>query len=45
MMAHADKKSGTKSPEWWKHLRPENKRAFWKKVRKTVKEVLRGNKD
>jgi hypothetical protein len=48
MMAHADKKSGTKSPEWWKHLRPFGKRAFWKKVRKAVKKALRrhdGNKD
>ena len=44
-MAHADKKSGTKSPEWWKHLRKENKRKFWKMVRKAVKEAIRGNQD
>jgi myo-inositol catabolism protein IolC len=44
-MAHADKKSGTHSPEWWKHLRPFGKRAFWKKVRKSIKEALRGNQD
>ena len=40
MMAHADKKSGTKSPEWCKHLR-KKKRVFWKKVRKAVKTALR----
>lgn len=44
MMAHADKKSGTSSPEWWKHLRKE-KRVFWKRVRKAVKEAIRGNQD
>ena len=39
-MARADKKSGTHSPEWWKHLRKE-KRTFWKKVRKAVKKILK----
>ena len=39
-MARADKKSGTSSPEWWKHLRKE-KRVFWKKVRKAVKKILK----
>ncbi|MCR9254220.1 MAG: hypothetical protein NXI20_27655 [bacterium] len=23
----------TKSPEWWKHLKPELKRYFWKRER------------
>jgi myo-inositol catabolism protein IolC len=28
---------GVPKPEWWKHLRPFNKRRFWKKVRRAFK--------
>lgn len=31
---------GVPAPEWWKHLRPFNKRRFWKKVRHKVKIAL-----
>lgn len=31
----------TNAPEWWKHLRPENKRRYWKKLRRVVKQDLR----
>jgi len=27
----------TRKPEWWKHLRPFNKRRFWKAERKRAK--------
>ena len=37
----AKTESNVPSPEWWKHLRPENKRKFWKKVRKTVKFLIK----
>jgi len=37
-MAYA--KYGVKSPEWWKHLK-ENKRRFWKRVRKLFKQELK----
>jgi hypothetical protein len=33
---------GVPAPEWWKHLRPFNKRRFWKKVRRKVKIALAG---
>lgn len=40
-MAYA--KYDVKSQEWWKHLK-ENKRRFWKKVRKLVKQELTEHK-
>jgi len=27
----------TRPDEWWKHLRPYNKRRFWKRERKAAK--------
>lgn len=33
-MAHVRKGVLVASPEWWKHLRPYNKRKFWKAQRK-----------
>lgn len=38
----ASKKKGisTPAPQWWKHLRPEYKRIFWKKERKVQKEKI-----
>jgi hypothetical protein len=39
-MAHA--KDGVRAPEWWKHLRKFNKRAYHKKARKSCKGALRG---
>ena len=38
-MAH--KRGLTKSPEWWKHLRPFNKRKFSKAERQAIKEVVK----
>lgn len=29
------------APEWWKHLRPFNKRKFWKRVRAAMRVMLR----
>jgi hypothetical protein len=37
-MATVKKGILTAAGEWWKHLRPYNKRAFWKKERKAAKE-------
>lgn len=33
-MAHIHKGQLTRAGEWWRHLRPYNKRAFWKGERK-----------
>ncbi|MGH7104419.1 MAG: hypothetical protein ACREFJ_18725 [Acetobacteraceae bacterium] len=37
----ATKKKGilTRSPEWWKHLRPYVKRLFWKRERRAAKQL------
>jgi hypothetical protein len=40
-MAKADGKFQVRAPEWWKHLRPSNKRTFWIKVRKKAKQLIR----
>lgn len=40
-MATVKKGILTRAHEWWKHLRPYNKRRFWKRERKTArKDVL-----
>ena len=40
-MAKADGKFQVRAPEWWKHLRPSNKRNFWGKVRRMAKQLIR----
>ena len=40
-MGHADKKTNTPSPEWAKHLRPEGKRKFHKKVRRKIRRTVK----
>jgi hypothetical protein len=30
-----------RTPEMWKHLRPYNKRRFWKRERSAIQRVLR----
>ena len=42
-MAHSRKDTFTKSPEWWKHLRPFNKRKVAKAERRAA--VKRIQKD
>jgi hypothetical protein len=39
----ATKKKGilAKASEWWKHLRPYNKRTFWKKHRKAEQRICK----
>jgi len=37
----SDKRTGLPAPEWWKHLRPYNKRKFWGKVRTHERNRLR----
>lgn len=39
-MAHKRKDTLAKSPEWWKHLRPENKRRVAKNERRAAKEQI-----
>ena len=36
-MATVKKGVLTNSPEWWVHLRPYNKRYFWKRERKAAR--------
>lgn len=36
-MATVKKGITTKSPQWWKHLKPFNKRVFWKAERKSAR--------
>jgi hypothetical protein len=43
-MANVKKGQTVRATEWWKHLRPENKRRFWKKQRKADKRNLKLNK-
>jgi hypothetical protein len=39
-MAHKRKDTLVKSPEWWKHLRPENKRRVAQAERRAAKKVI-----
>ena len=39
-MAHKRKDTLTSSPEWWKHLRPFNKRRVSKKEREAAKQDI-----
>ena len=39
-MAHVRKDTLTKPPEWWKHLRPYNKRRVAKKERRTAGRMI-----
>lgn len=40
-MATIKKGTLAKAHEWWKHLRPENKRKFWKQERMLVKQFIK----
>lgn len=40
-MAKADGKFQVAAPEWWKHLRPWNKRKFWSKLRHKAKQIIK----
>jgi len=40
-MAHKRKDTLTKSPQWWKHLRPYNKRKTAKAERRAATEQIR----
>jgi len=40
IMAHKRKDTLTSSPEWWKHLRPFNKRRVSKKEREAAKQDI-----
>lgn len=42
-MGHTEKLANIPSPEWWKHLKPYNKRKFYKKVRKAFKRLIKEN--
>lgn len=44
-MANIKKGQTVAATEWWKHLRPENKRRFWKKQRKDNKRIINESKD
>jgi hypothetical protein len=44
-MAHKRKDTLTKSPEWWKHLRPFTKRKVAKAERKAAKEAVKKDID
>jgi hypothetical protein len=39
-MAHVRKDTLTASPEWWKHLRRENKRRFAKQERRATRKLI-----
>jgi hypothetical protein len=39
-MAHKRKDTLVKPPEWWKHLRPFNKRRVSKKERKAAAQLI-----
>jgi len=39
-MARPHKKTDIPSPEWWKHLRPFNKKRVWKKDRASAKKII-----
>ena len=41
-MAHARKETLVKPPDWWKHLRPFNKRRVAKKERRAAAESFKG---
>ena len=41
MMATVKKGVLTRAGEWWKHLRPYNKRRFWKGERKAAQAAAR----
>jgi hypothetical protein len=43
-MAHKRKDTLTKSPEWWKHLRPYNKRKVAKAERRAAKADIDNSK-
>jgi hypothetical protein len=44
-MAHKRKDTLVPSPEWWKHLRPFNKRRVAKKERKAAERMIRKEKE
>lgn len=39
-MAHKRKDTLTKPPEWWKHLRPDNKRKVAKSERRAARKQI-----
>ena len=39
-MAHKRKDTLTKPPEWWKHMRPENKRRIAHSERRAAKRLI-----
>jgi len=39
-MAHVQKGILAPPPEWWKHLRPFNKRRTWKGERRAARELI-----
>lgn len=39
-MATIKKGTFAKADEWWKHLRPDNKKKFWKQERLLVKKFI-----
>ena len=39
-MAHVQKGILAPPPEWWKHLRPFNKRRVWRNERRAAKEQI-----
>jgi hypothetical protein len=43
-MAHTRKDTLVPPPEWWKHLRPFNKRRVAKKERQAVKKLIKKEK-
>jgi hypothetical protein len=40
-MANVKQGNISKSPQWWKHLRKEWKRIFWKKERKAQQREIK----
>jgi hypothetical protein len=40
-MAHKRKDTFVKSPEWWRHLRPENKRRVSHNERRAAKQRIK----
>jgi hypothetical protein len=44
-MAHTRKDTLVKPPEWWKHLRPFNKRRVAKKERRAATDLIKASRN